>query len=242
MGKPRKEIKILLVEDAKLDEEAARSWLTRAGYQDIDIARSADEARIMMKEKQFDFVIVDPKIPRGSNDEPNAAHGLALIDDVKLQRIPLLAFSMAVTRDWLVPLIRLEIGCIRKHDVADPDLLASAIDTTLEGAVVYSATAMSIIRNTIAAEKHPNDYGLSMREREVIYLWACRFHGSDTADTRLADLLHIQEDTVGRHRRNAMEKLGIHAKAQLATWVLEHENLFDDIKLIHKDVIGDKIE
>lgn len=60
--------------------------------------------------------------------------------------------------------------------------------------------------------------GLTPRERQVAALIA-----TGSTNRQIAEALHISAGTAGRHVANIFLKLGIHARAQLASWYVSTE-------------------
>ncbi|HBG61093.1 MAG: hypothetical protein A2Y03_11525 [Omnitrophica WOR_2 bacterium GWF2_38_59] len=56
-------MKILIVEDSRHDSEVIKHVLNQEGYSDIDIVATGEEAIQIVKEQDFDILLVDTKLP-----------------------------------------------------------------------------------------------------------------------------------------------------------------------------------
>ncbi|MBU0469604.1 MAG: response regulator [Candidatus Omnitrophica bacterium] len=56
-------MKILIVEDSRHDGEVIKHVLNQEGYSDISIVATGEEAIPMVNQEEFDFILVDTKLP-----------------------------------------------------------------------------------------------------------------------------------------------------------------------------------
>ncbi len=231
MVKPKNEVSILVVEDEKFDETATRGLLASAGYTCVECAGSAEAAHAALTQREFDIVVVDLRIPEKQGEDPDQSHGLDLIDDIKVLKIPQIVLSFWATTNWVIPVLARSIGHLCKSDIKASAFLDHAIQTTLGGGVVYSSTPLAMIQSlTTKTNKRSDISQLSHREKQVTYLYAFKFHGGEKSDEKVAQTLVIQPDTAAKHRKNAMEKLNIHSAAELVSWAHRNLHEFDDVK------------
>jgi two-component system, NarL family, nitrate/nitrite response regulator NarL len=232
-----KEIGILLVEDQRLEATGTQTHLRQAGYEKLKWAPNVEAAHDELKIGQFDIVIADLHLPRRKGERPSFQNGLDLIDDNTAARIPQFVISKWAQQNAVQPVLDRKIGFLAKDDITD-ELLHYAIRTTLAGGIVYSLTAVDIVQSLLSKPHLAhNAFGLTHRELEVLFLFVLVYRGEDNADGQVADLLVISPSTAATHRKHAMEKLDIHKQGNLVPWVMEHQELFDQIRESHRNVM-----
>lgn len=106
------------------------------------------------------------------------------------------------------------VGYVLKSD--PPQELATALTTVADGGVFISP---SVAKHVVSLAIGPNAPGqkeqLTNREREVLQLIA---EGASTKE--IAARLYLSIKTVETHRKNIMDKLGIHSVAGLTKYAL----------------------
>jgi DNA-binding NarL/FixJ family response regulator len=90
--------------------------------------------------------------------------------------------------------------------------LASAVRRVAQGETVLDPSVMPLV--PLKGERH---HGLSARELEVLQL-ICQGHANRAIATRLG----LSVNTVGVHRANIMNRLGVHKTAELVVYALRH--------------------
>jgi predicted ATPase/DNA-binding CsgD family transcriptional regulator/DNA-binding XRE family transcriptional regulator len=95
---------------------------------------------------------------------------------------------------------------------------AMKIDEVIEQALAVSATrAQTSVAMTRTQSADPAVNLLSAREREIAVLVA-----QGLSNRRIAETLVIASRTAGTHVGHILDKLGLHSRAQIAAWSVEH--------------------
>jgi two-component system response regulator NreC len=97
--------------------------------------------------------------------------------------------------------------------------LVNAVHTVAQGDTYIHPMMSPSLENAPASARSPNGVGelLTPREMEVL-----RLIGRGYTNHQIAEELNISERTVRGHRTSLGDKLGLHSRAELARYALEH--------------------
>jgi DNA-binding NarL/FixJ family response regulator len=104
-------------------------------------------------------------------------------------------------------------GIVHKADGLEA--LEMAVRTVLAGGSYFSPRIQEI-RTRLHADQRLYAHVLSLREQSILKLI-----GMGTPSAMIAKRLGIREATVVDHRKNIMQKLGVHTQSELVTYALE---------------------
>jgi DNA-binding NarL/FixJ family response regulator len=208
-------IRVLLAEDHTMVRAGVRSLLEGAGIQVVGEAADGREAVKLAAELRPDVVVVDVAMPNLNGIEATRQ----LRNDSP--RVAVIVLSMHGHRQYIAEALRAGAAGYLLKDAAVSELL-NAVREVAAGRV-YLSPAISdvalgdyvkIMRN----ESAPAGVDLlSGREREVLQLIA-----ESKTNSEIAKALKISAHTVDTHRRNIMEKLGIHNVVDLVKFAIRH--------------------
>ena len=208
-------IKIILVDDHEMMRNGLRTLLEREG--DFEIVAEADNGRKaleMVERLQPDVVVMDITMPEMSG----------IVATAKIYRenlgIKVLGLSMHPAGNMVGEMFKAgAVGYITKNCAAGE--LVTAIREVQDGKIYLSPEiSREAVQGYITQLKNgkgniENIGPLSVRESEVLQLVA---EGQPTKI--IAVELCISEKTVGAHRQNIMNKLGIRSVAELTKFAI----------------------
>ena len=206
--------RVLIADDHKIFREGLRALLEN--QENIEVLGEADNGRMlvkMTKKYQPELVIVDVAMPDMNGIE--AARQIRMID----KNIRLLALSMHSDSRFVMQMLQAgAMGYLLKDCAFDE--LTLAMNTVSKNQIYLSPGITDLVIKDYllkSALNNPVDNAepLTAREREILQLLA---EGKSTVD--IADLLNISGKTVDTHRRQIMEKLGIHSIAELTKYAI----------------------
>jgi DNA-binding NarL/FixJ family response regulator len=209
MGK----ITVLVAEDHTIVRKGICSLLEAKA--EIEVVGEAEDGREAVDKAEAlhpDVVLMDITMPR--------LNGLEATRQIKrlFPQVKILALTMYTNEEYIQQILQAGAsGYVVKQ--AAPAELISAIQAVYRGDSFLSPT----ISKTLIEEylKHsdqtapPDQTKLTDREREVLQLLA---EGNSNRD--IAQKLNISIKTVGVHRTNLMEKLGMHSLTDLVKYAL----------------------
>jgi len=206
-------IRIVLADDHKIIREGLRSLLSQQS--DFEVVAEAENGRIAVEKVRAlrpEVVIMDVTMPELSGIE--ATRQIAL--DCPETRV--IALSMHPDRHFVGEMFKAGArGYLLKLCASDE--LVQAIRCVMGGQDYISpsiaGTVLKDYRKLVPAEAGSAASLLSDREREVLQLLA---EGKGTKE--IGRLLHVSTKTVDTHRRQIMEKLGLHSVAELVKFAL----------------------
>lgn len=201
-------IKILIVDDHKIVREGIRSLIEKQpNIKVVGEAENGREAIDLSAQLSPDVVLMDITMP-----DMNGIEATVQITSAS-KKIKVLALSMHADKRFVLRMIKAGAAGYLLKECAFEEL-KTAITTVMENEVYLSPRIQGIIVNDFirnpAKEDSENFLTLSPREKEVLQLLA---EGNGTQ--KIADKLFVSVKTVDTHRRNIMEKLGVHSVAEL---------------------------
>lgn len=206
-------IRILLVDDHKMFRDGLRALL--AARPDFAVAGEADDglaAVDLALKLRPEIVILDLAMPR--------LHGIEVVRRLaeQLPQTRVIILSMHSDRRYVVEALRAGAAAYVLKEAGFAEL-ADVIDDVLAGRLYLSpAVAEQVIRDYVRLADPQEGSALSVlsgREREVMQLIA---DGRSTKE--IAGDLHLSVKTVESHRKQIMDKLGLHSVAELTKYAV----------------------
>ena len=206
-------IKILLADDHKLLTDGLRTILEK--HRDVEVvglAKDGQEAFDLAMQYRPDIILLDISMP-GLNGLDAARK---ILRDLAATKIIML--SMHGDLRYIQESLRIGAkGYILKESAVEE--LIQAIRDVKKGELFFSKS----VRNQVLAEYvksvRQGDKStkpvLSIREREILQLLA---EGKSTKDA--AGILNISIKTAESHRKQVMDKLGLHSIAELTKYAI----------------------
>jgi two-component system, NarL family, response regulator NreC len=201
-------IRILLADDHHIFREGLRSMFERAP--DMEVVAEAQDGRQavrLAKDLGPDVIILDIAMP-----ELNGIEATRLII-AENPAANIIALSMHSSRKYLSEILKAGAkGYLLKDSPFDE--LQRAIRAIMAGETYLSPKVTGIVVqgyvNPSKQEEESVFSILSSREREVLQLLAEGYTSKE-----IADRLYLSAKTVDVHRKNIMDKLGVHNLAEL---------------------------
>ncbi len=209
-------IRILLADDHKIVCDGLKALLEKQPEMEI-VAQAANgrEAVKLADEHRPDMVIMDVAMP-----DLNGLEAMRQILSIH-PKTKVVALSMHADRRYVTGMLSAGAsGYILKHCAFEE--LVRAIHTVQSGQVYLSPAIAGIVVQELARPKEagtrrplPTVQTLTSREREVLQLIS---EGHSARE--IAGRLHLSVKTIETHRRQIMEKLGIHSVADLTKFAI----------------------
>ena len=206
-------IKILLADDHKLLIDGLRPLLEKQGNLEVvGVAKDGLEAVKLAAQYRPDIILLDISMPR-LNGIDAARKILDELPDTKI-----IMLSMHADRRFIQESLRNGAsGYILKESAARE--VIEAIEEVRKGELFFSiAVRDQVLRDYVEWVRVGSNLSrspLSGREREVLQLLA---EGKSTKDT--AGILNVSVKTVESHRKQIMDKLGLHSIAELTKYAI----------------------
>jgi DNA-binding NarL/FixJ family response regulator len=210
-----KKIKLVIADDHAVFRNALRVLLSQESDFEV-VAEASNEAEAVeaVSENDTDVLLLDMSMPPGMAG-PRVAKA-ALRQNPELTIVVL---TMHDDQYYVKDMFRLgaKAYVLKKSSEAE---LFQAIRSAHDGipyidSVLVNEAVSSFTGVPIAPREDPELNLLTAREQEV-----CRLLAYGHTNGEIAELLSISERTVQTHRRNLMEKLGLHGRAELVTFAL----------------------
>lgn len=193
-------MRVVIAEDAALFRQGLTLLLQDAGHEVVEVAESADAARLAVARHQPDLVILDVRMPPRNDDD-----GARLAAELRADHpvLPLVLLSQHVEVRHLVTLATAGyFGYLLKDRVLDVDDFLEALQRVARGGSVLDP---EVVGQLVEATRTSGTLaGLTEREQEVLALMA-----EGMTNAAIAQRLWLTERTVETHIRNLLSKLGI---------------------------------
>jgi DNA-binding NarL/FixJ family response regulator len=207
-----KPVQVVLADDHKLVRAGFRAMLSSLENVEI-VAETGDgrEALDLIRKHRPDVAFIDITMPSLTGVE--VARRVA----EEALGVRVIIVSMHTTEDYISRAIRAGVsGYVLKN--ADPVELELAIRAAVKGEVYFSPAVSKILADDysrrVSADRDHEDQ-LTARQREVLQLIA---EGENTKD--IAVKLNLSVKTVETHRKQIMDRLGIHDVAGLVRFAI----------------------
>jgi DNA-binding NarL/FixJ family response regulator len=207
-------VRILLADDHKIVRDGLRSLLEKQqGMEVVGEAENGRRALELAQQKKPDVVIMDVSMPDLNGIE---ATRQMLADQ---PRVRVIALSMHSDRRLVAGMLQAGASGFLLKDCAF-DELARAINTVMSNQPYLSpriagTVIQDYVRRITPSESPTSDALLTTREREVLQLLA---EGWSTK--KIGSHLHVSVKTVETHRRQMMDKLGLHTIAEITKYAI----------------------
>ena len=202
-------IRVLLADDHPLVRAGLRATLAAAP--DLELvaeAATADEVQQACRQHRPDVVLLDLAMP----GPPPAATVARLREDAPALRVIIL--TAHDEEAYVRALLALGVAGYVLKDEA-PEALVQAIRSVMQGGSWFSS---AVIRRLAQPDLPATAAGeLTARERQLLGLLAQGWHNA-----RIADELHLSEQTVRNYVSRLYAKLGVRSRAEVMAWLLDH--------------------
>ena len=204
-------IKVLLVDDHSIVRNGVRRMLETAD--DIAVtgeAETAQAAKRLVREKDFDVALIDIGLPDKS--------GLQLLKLVRTAKpkLAVLMLSMHSVEAYALRAIKHGAAGYLTKDISAVTLVAAVRNAAAGGKHISPELAEKLVNVIGRGDTAPHE-ALSDRELEVLKLLA-----SGERLVRIAEILHLSPSTVTTYRTRILEKTGMDSNAKLARYALEN--------------------
>jgi DNA-binding NarL/FixJ family response regulator len=205
--------RILLADDHAMVRRGLRHVLD--AEPDLEVAAEAEDGRSALsiaRSEEIDLAILDVSMPRLT--------GMQATRELLKHRpdARVLILSMYDNEEYFFEAIRAGASGYVLKSAADRDLVEACRAIVRGEPFVYPDAVKTLIRDYLervrVGEDLPAD-PLTPRESEVVKLIAEGY-----SNKRIAEELVISEKTVGRHRANVLEKLGMHDRVELTRYAI----------------------
>lgn len=207
-------ITVLLADDHTIVRKGIRSLLDEADFVEV-VGEAADgnEAVQLTESLKPDVVVMDMTMPH--------LNGLEATRQIKKAHpeVQVLVLTMYTNEAYLFQMLKAGAsGYLVKQSA--PDELLSAIEAVYQGDSYLSPSVSRTLVDEYVRQVEETDVddsynNLTVREREILQLAA-----EGLTNREMADKLHISIKTVGVHRANLMEKLGLQNAADLIKYAI----------------------
>lgn len=205
--------RILLADDHAMVRRGLRHVLD--AEPDLQVIAEAGDGRAAIEqalEQRPDLAILDIAMPRMTGLQ--AARELV----ARLPEMRLLMLSMHDNEEYFFEALSAGASGYVLKSAADRDLVEACRAAMRGEPFVYPGAVRALIRELLDAarrgEGQPKD-PLTPRESQVVKLIA-----EGRSNREIAAELVISEKTVGRHRANILEKLGMHDRVELTRYAI----------------------
>lgn len=212
--------RIVIADDHAIVREGLKRIVAEAsGLEVVDEAADGTEVMRIVREREFDVLVLDLSMPGRS--------GMELIKLVKAEKpkLRILVLSMHQELQYAVRAIKSGAsGYLTKESA--PAQLVQALQKIAGGGAFISAEvaeqlALGAMPGAQTAAPHES---LSDREFEVFRLLV-----AGTSVTEIASRLKLSVKTVSTHKANLMQKLGLANQSELVRYALRH-GLADELE------------
>jgi DNA-binding NarL/FixJ family response regulator len=205
--------KVLLADDHRIVLDGLRAVVERQeGFEVVGLATTGHEAVRLARRLAPDVVIMDVVMPD--------LNGIEATRQILAERpeTRLIALSMHADRRYVREMLAAGVRGYLLKDCAAEEL-ARAIRAVLGGQVWLSPAVAGIVVDDYTHGGNRDAPGafalLTPREREVLQLVA-----EGRSAREIGAHLHLSVKTVETHRRQIMEKLGLHSVAELTRYAI----------------------
>jgi len=207
-------IRVLLADDHAVLRAGLRALLS--AEPDIEVvgeAADGQEAVALVEWLKPDVVVMDITMPR--------LDGLRATRQITTHHpeIRVLVLTMHAEEQYLLQVLEAGGSGYVVKNSADRDLL-EAIRVVHRGEAFLYPSATRMLLEAYRRGERPGDgreHVLTEREEEVLRLTAEGY-----SNTEIAQRIYLSPKTVDTYRQRIMEKLGLHHRAELVRYALEH--------------------
>jgi DNA-binding NarL/FixJ family response regulator len=208
-------IRILIADDHQLFREGLVNLISRSSEMEIiGQAENGREVIEMAAELKPEVILMDIGMP-----EINGIDATRIIKK-NHPNIKIVALSMHSDRQYIKGMLEAGAsGYLLKNSTVDQAIEAVKL---VNGGKKYLSTDITeaLIENYLGKDKQSfiESTDLTQRELEILKLYA---EGKETRE--IAKMLYLSVKTIGTHRQNILEKLGLRNTADMVKFALKHE-------------------
>jgi DNA-binding NarL/FixJ family response regulator len=207
------QIKIVFVEDYKIDQGTIVTMLMKEGYssENIIVCNNRQEAEVAIKREKPQIALVDLKIPFQRHDKDELQTGLDFVHWIIDQcgdQTSVIALSRFPYRWVMFQVLASGVSFVDKREYEE---LGWVLDRVLDGHIVYTSKLTPVIRESF---KEAIDFKLEQEDIDILGL----IHYEDLTDRQIADRVGYTEDGIGNRLKEIRKKTGIRERHQLAAW------------------------
>jgi DNA-binding NarL/FixJ family response regulator len=205
--------RILLADDHAMVRRGLRHVLD--AQPDLVVTAEADDGRAAVErvlDEEIDLAILDVSMPRLTGLQA-ARELLERRPDVRV-----LILSMHDNEEYFFEALRAGASGYVLKSAADRDLVEACRATMRGEPFIYPNAVRTLIRDYLERAREGGEVPadpLTPRERQIVKLIAEGY-----GNKAIAEELVISERTVGRHRANVLEKLGMHDRVELTRYAI----------------------
>jgi DNA-binding NarL/FixJ family response regulator len=205
--------RILLADDHAMVRRGLRHVLDAES--DLEVVAEAEDGRsavALALDEEIDLAILDVTMPRLT--------GLQAARELLKRRpdLRVLILSMHDNEEYFFEALRVGASGYVLKSAADRDLVEACRATMRGQPFIYPDAVKTLIRDYLQRARDGDEVPadpLTPRESEIVKLIAEGY-----SNKRIAEELVISEKTVGRHRANVLEKLGMHDRVELTRYAI----------------------
>jgi DNA-binding NarL/FixJ family response regulator len=210
-------IRVIIADDHTIVREGLKQLLLAAGRFEIaGEARDGHEVLKLVREKDFDVLLLDLSMPGKS--------GMELIKQVKSERprLRILVLSMHQEHQYAVRAIKAGASGYLTKDSASTQLVTAIEKVAGGGAFISAEVAEQLALGAMPHTEGPPHASLSDREYQIFQMLV-----AGQAVSEIAAALNLSVKTVSTHKARLMEKMGMENQAELVRYAVRHR-LVDD--------------
>jgi len=203
-------VRVLIVDDHALFREGIRMILE--AQPDIEVVGEAGdggEALALVEQTRPDIVILDIAMP--------GLDGLEATKRIKATHpeVRILVLTMHDHKEYVLPMLRLGASGYVVKRAAASELVQAIRSVYRDESYLHPSAARAVLEEYRRRAVPDEEGGLTEREKEVLRLIA-----EGLTNQEIARRLYISVRTVETHRKNLMEKLGLHTSADLVRYAI----------------------
>jgi DNA-binding NarL/FixJ family response regulator len=206
-------IRIVLADDHTIVRDGLKQLLTAAeGLEIVGEARDGHEVMKVVREQEFDLLLLDMSMPGKS--------GIELIKQVRTEkpRLRILILSMHEERQYAIRAIRAGASGYLTKESATRQLVEAIRKVAGGGAFISAEVAEQLALGAMPDAKGAPHESLSDREFQVFRMIA---EGRSVSD--IAERLNLSVKTVSTHKANIMQKMRMETAGELIRYALVHQ-------------------
>ena len=202
--------KVIVVDSHRMFNEGFCELLRKKikTFSTIDSCYSIEAARLQMQQVQYDFLFTDVIMPDGDVKE------FIAYSRKQYNGLTIIAVSSATDCFDIKELLGIGINAYLSKS-AGSDELQTAIERTWAGEKYISVELAGRLATAIYVKDSSN---LTKKELEVLRLVA-----KGLTINQAAEVMHLSQHTIIGHRRNIMQKLGIHSATGIVKYAYENK-------------------
>jgi DNA-binding NarL/FixJ family response regulator len=203
--------KLLIVDDHPVVRRGVKEILEDERDLEISETQDAYEALRLVKEQEFDLVVLDLDLPGKS--------GLDLLKEIKRDRpnLPVLILSIYPEEQFAVRVLRAGASGFISKESAPEDLVMATRKILKGGKYVSERVAESLLVHASTEQVATPHERLSDREFQILCLL-----GAGKTVTAIAHDLSLGVPTVSTYRARILEKMNLRTTAELVHYAIQN--------------------